>query len=86
MRRWDVLEDLASHGQVMLATLGMQMRAVEKVSTRLLHNDTTAFTLFGDYSVAAGPTAPIQTTYGHSKDHRPDLRQIMARLMVDEDG
>ena len=81
-----VLEDLADHGQVMLATLGTRMQAVEHTGLRLLHSDTTAFALFGDYPAAAGPTAPIQLTYGHSKDHRPDLRQIMAGLTVDEEG
>lgn len=81
-----VLEDLADHGRVLLATLGARMQAVEHAGPRLLHADTTAFALFGDYPDAAGPTAPIRLTYGHSKDHRPDLRQIMMGLTVDDDG
>ena len=63
------------------------MRAVEKSGPAILHTDTTAFTLFGDYpSQETGPTAPVTLTWGHRKDHRPDLRQIMAGLTVDPDG
>ena len=31
-------------------------------------------------------TAPVRLTYGHTKDHRPDLRQIMRGLTVDDFG
>jgi hypothetical protein len=44
-----VLEDLADHGRALLATLGARMQAVEQVQPRVLHADTTAFALFGDY-------------------------------------
>ena len=82
-----VLDDLARDGASLLATLGPRMRAVEKVGPAILHTDTTAFALFGDYpSQETGPTAPVTLTWGHSKDHRPDLRQMMAGLTVDQDG
>jgi len=81
-----VLEDLADHGQALLATLGTRMQAVEQVGPRFLHADTSAFALFGDYPDTPGPTAPVRITYGHSKDHRPDLRQIMTGLTVDDHG
>ena len=82
-----VLEDLADHGRTLLATLGPRMQAVQGTGPRLLHSDTTAFALFGDYPNAdTGPTAPVALTWGHTKDHRPDLRQIMAGLTVDEQG
>ena len=82
-----VLEDLADHGRTLLATLGPRMQAVQGTGPMMLHSDTTAFALFGDYPNAdTGPTAPVALTWGHSKDHRPDLRQIMAGLTVDEQG
>jgi hypothetical protein len=57
--------DLADHGQVLLATLGTRMQAVAHAGPRFLHADTSAFALFGDYPDTAGPTAPVQVTYGH---------------------
>lgn len=82
-----VLEDLADHGRALVATLGPRMRALQDASPAMLHTDTTAFALYGDYpNQETGPTAPVALTWGHSKDHRPDLRQIMAALTVDGAG
>ena len=82
-----VLEDLADHGPALLATLGTRMQAVEQAGGTFLHSDTSAFALFGDYPAAStGPTAPVLLTYGHSKDHRPDLKQIMMGITMDSDG
>jgi len=55
-----------------------------------LHNDSTSIRLFGQYSQAKGRTirgrkAPW-ITYGHSKDHRPDLKQILYILTTNTDG
>ena len=55
-----------------------------------LHNDSTSISVHGDYAGAAGgkvagiPTPAI--TYGHSKDHRPDLKQLVYILTVTADG
>lgn len=55
-----------------------------------LHNDSTTITFFGDYVDADGqprlgrPTPAI--TWGHNKDHRPDLKQLLYILTVTEDG
>ena len=82
-----VLEDLAEHGRTLLATLGPRMRAVQDTGRMMLHSDTTAFALFGDYpNQETGPTASVELTWGHTKDHRPDLRQLMAGLTVDAAG
>lgn len=82
-----LLEELADHGRRLLGTLGPRMRVVEELGPALLHSDTTAFSVFGDYAdPETGPTAPVVITWGHSKDHRPDLKQIMVGLTVDEWG
>ncbi len=82
-----VLESLAEHGRSLLATLGPRMQALQESGPRMLHTDTTAFALFGDYpNPDTGATTPVNLTWGHSKDHRPDLRQLMAGLTVDESG
>lgn len=45
---------------------------------RSLHSDTTSFSLHGDYE----KESELQVVRGHSKDHRPDLKQIMLGLAV----
>ena len=55
-----------------------------------LHNDSTSVTVTGRYPGADGrvrggkPTAAI--TFGHNKDHRPDLKQLVWILTVTADG
>jgi transposase len=55
-----------------------------------LHNDSTTLTLTGEYKTADGaevrgkPTVVV--TYGHNKDHRPDLKQLLFVLSVSADG
>ncbi len=55
-----------------------------------LHNDSTSVTVTGRYAGADGhtrgakPTAAI--TFGHNKDHRPDLKQLVWILTVSADG
>ncbi len=54
-----------------------------------LHNDSTSVSVHGAYRAAAGgevagvPTPAI--TLGHSKDHRPDLKQLVYILTVSGD-
>jgi transposase len=55
-----------------------------------LHNDSTSISLHGDYAAADGrarggkPT--VAAALGHSKDHRPDLKQFVLTLTVSADG
>ncbi|MGH3185809.1 MAG: IS1634 family transposase [Streptosporangiaceae bacterium] len=54
-----------------------------------LHNDSTSVSVHGTYEAADGsdvagvPTAEV--TRGHSKDHRPDLKQLVFILTVSGD-
>lgn len=55
-----------------------------------LHNDSTTIRFCGQYRGATGRRlrgrrAPF-ITYGHSKDHRPDLKQLLFVLTVTADG
>ncbi len=61
------------------------------LSLEELHNDSTTVSFFGSYDEAGEedvqrgrPTIAI--TYGHSKDHRPDLKQLLYTLTVTDDG
>lgn len=55
-----------------------------------LHNDSTSITLYGEYAQADGRERGGQGTAvaarGHSKDHRPDLKQLVSILTVCADG
>lgn len=55
---------------------------------KVLHNDSTTISFTGRYPRRRrrrGPV-PVHITYGHSKDHRPDLKQLLFELTVTEDG
>ena len=59
------------------------------LSTPWLHQDTTTITLYGAYKEEARPVAglvPPRPTYGHSKDGRDDLKQVLLSLGVSSDG
>jgi transposase len=61
-----------------------------KVSFDELHNDSTSISFCGQYRQATGRSirgkqAPF-VTYGHSKDHRPDLKQLLFILTTSRDG
>ena len=49
-----------------------------------IHNDTTSITAYGAYD-RQNPKA-VQLKRGHSKDHRPDLKQPVDSLCVTSDG
>jgi transposase len=55
-----------------------------------LHNDSTSIVLHGDYADADGDPRGAKPTVaaarGHSKDHRPDLKQLVLILTVTADG
>ena len=50
-----------------------------------LHLDTTSFSLSGEYIPDLDEHA-VNITHGHSKDHRPDLKQVVLEMMVSSDG
>jgi transposase len=74
------------------------LRALEvyAIPTPWLHQDTTTITLYGAYEEATrkgdqGPqttagTVPPRPAYGHSKDGREDLKQVLLSLGVSSDG
>lgn len=73
--------------------LAIAVHAVKEFKVVLdeLHNDSTTITFHGEYSHAAverrflgQPTPAI--TFGHNKDHRPDLKQLLFILTTSADG
>src|SRR5499427_4503564 len=62
---------------------------VYALSTPWLHQDTTTISLYGAYEEAISPVAglvPPRPAYGHSKDGRDDLKQVLLSLGVSRDG
>jgi transposase len=62
---------------------------VYALSTPWLHQDTTTITLYGAYEdethSGEGPVPP-RPAYGHSKDGRDDLKQVLLSLGVSSEG
>lgn len=76
--------------ELVLAVVRQAVR-VFGVSLDELHNDSTTVAFHGNYVDAAEPaprgnrTRPA-ITWGHSKDHRPDLKQLLFTLTLANDG
>jgi len=60
------------------------------VRMQQLHNDSTSISMCGQYRSASGRSVRHQRalaiTYGYSRDHRPDLKQLLFILTTDADG
>jgi transposase len=86
-----VLDQLfdADRGSLLCELVLHAIREFE-IDTGQLHNDSTSIVLHGNYTNADGrersgkPT--VAAARGHSKDHRPDLKQLVLILTVTADG
>jgi transposase len=80
---------LADRAALMTAVVVHAARTFDLELTEL-HNDSTTVTFTGQYSAATGgavagrPTRRV--TFGHNKDHRPDLKQLLWVLTTTADG
>lgn len=54
------------------------------INTDEIHNDSTSVKLYGAYKHQNAKA--VQLRRGHSKDHRPDLKQLVYSLSVTADG
>lgn len=61
---------------------GIAHKAREKlgITSRLVHVDTTSFSVSGAYEEEPEAEVAISITYGYSRDHRADLKQWMLAL------
>lgn len=69
----------------LFSEIALQVCQQEKVDTRFNHLDTTSLALSGEY-LGKIDDDTVEIALGHSKDHRPDLKQIMLEMMVSQDG
>ena len=77
-------------GAFVLAVVRHTIREFE-VTLQQLHNDSTSITFHGKYEDAAeeetrGGRRTLAITWGHNKDHRPDLKQLVYILTLSDDG
>jgi len=80
--------------------IALKALAVYAIPTPWLHQDTTTIALYGAYNgpdegsvspreeTAEEPSQPLapRPAHGHSKDGRPDLKQVLLSLGVSGDG
>ena len=71
--------------EILFSTIAAFGCRQEKVDQRFNSLDSTSFSLNGEYLIEEDKNT-INITHGHSKDHRPDLKQVMLELMVSQDG
>jgi transposase len=80
------LDEVHTYGcDLLLSEIALAVCAHEGIDVRFNHLDTTSFALTGAY-VPESDAQAITITHGHSKDHRPDLKQAVLELMVSQDG
>jgi transposase len=79
------LDTLYAYGVTALYSL-LAATAAERLglAPRFVHLDTTSFHVDGRYNSEAEPEEQVvHITRGYSRDHRPDLNQVMLELMVE---
>ncbi len=80
---------LANRAAMMTEIVVHAVRAYD-VDLKELHNDSTTVTFTGQYAGAHGQSYKGQPThritFGHNKDHRPNLKQLLWILTTSADG
>lgn len=88
--RWLTTFFTSDPSSIGLATTRYSVREFD-VELSELHNDSTTITFHGAYRAAereidlSGRRIPA-ITFGHNKDHRPDLKQLLYILTLSHDG
>jgi len=76
----------AANPNGVLSAVALKALEVYAIATPWLHQDTTTMALSGAYEdEPSSPGAP-RPAYGHSKDGRGDLKQVLLSLGVSGDG
>ena len=74
----------------LLTDLVVHMVREFNVELEQFHNDSTTLSLHGEYRGATGTVVrgkpTVVVTFGNSKEHRPDLKQLLWILTISADG
>jgi len=80
------LDKVYAYGiNLLFSEISLSVCQKEGIDLRFNSLDTTSFSLTGEYDSSTDEQG-ILVTYGYSKDHRPDLKQVILELMVSQDG
>ena len=75
------LDEIAKYGSSQLfGEIAFDIAKEHGLLGKLSHLDSTSFTLHGQYENTEANA--IEVTHGYSKDHRPDLKQVMLSMAV----
>ena len=82
----DRLADVGTNKVLGAVTMGV-MKSFD-LDMSHVHHDTTSHALYGDYAFydEDSPADPFVITHGFSKDHRPDLKQLVHSLLCVDHG
>ena len=86
------LDDLFQAGITELfAQVAQRAVATYKIDVAFAHTDTSSFSLSGQYESEVAQEAEekrgaVKITHGYSKDHRPDLKQVIVTLITNQKG
>lgn len=64
------------------AQVAAQALRVYGIEQRFYHLDSSSFHLHGQYLAEEPEIESIEITYGYSKEHRPDLKQVVVSLIT----
>jgi len=77
------LDDLYAAGVTeVFYQVASQALQVYGIRSRFVHLDSSSFHLHGAYDADEPEREAISVTYGYSKDHRPDLKQVVLQLIT----
>jgi transposase len=81
----DSLDDLYEVGVTELfAKIASNALRTYGIQHQFVHLDSSSFHLHGEYESGEPDTKAISITYGYSRDHRPDLKQVVAQLITSQ--
>ena len=81
-----VLDSIHAYGcEVLYAEIAAHVCKQIDLNQRFTSLDTTSFSVSGEYDVGSDENT-IAVTKGYSKDHRPDLNQVVLELVSSQDG
>ena len=69
----------AADARKVFAAICARAAIIDQVDRRFLHWDSTSRSFHGDYEREV-PADGVRVAFGHSKDHRPDLKQTRIRI------
>lgn len=77
------LDDLYAIGVTeVFASVASRALNVYGIEHRFVHLDSSSFHLHGEYDVDMPGEEMVSITHGYSRDHRPDLKQVVAQIIT----